>query len=105
MWAIGAVLAIFLPGLLIAIAGSSVWRWAAQLPRAGGALAGVNAAVVGILGAALYNPVSINAVHGMADAAVALAGFCLLQARRGAPLLVVGLCVAAALLSAVVNKF
>ncbi len=105
VWAIGAVLAIFLPGLLIAVAGSAMWRRAAQLPRAGGALAGVNAAVVGILGAALYNPVSISAIHGMADAAVALAGFWLLQTGRAAPLLVVGLCVAAALLPAAANTF
>jgi chromate transporter len=99
-WAIAAVLAIFLPGMLIAIAGLSLWRMGTKLPRAGGALAGVNAAVVGILGAALYDPVATTAIHGAADMAFALAGFWLLQYRRMATLLVVVLCVAgAALLS------
>jgi chromate transporter len=99
-WAIAAVLAIFLPGLLIAIAGLSLWRMGTQLPRAGGALAGLNAAVVGILGAALYNPVVTTSIHGAADAIIALAGFWLLQKWRMATLPVVALCVAgAALLS------
>ncbi len=99
-WAIAAVLAIFLPGMLIGVAGLSLWRLGARLPRAGGALAGVNAAVVGILGTALYDPVATTAIHGVADALIALAGFLLLQKWRMATLLVVALCVAvAALLS------
>jgi chromate transporter len=58
-------------------------------PSAQAAMRGVNAAVVGILGAALYNPVFTSAVRTPADFAVALAGFVLLTAWRSPPLLVV----------------
>jgi chromate transporter len=50
---------------------------------------GVNAAVVGVLGAALYNPVWTTSVKTPADFAVALVGFVLLVAWRAPPLLVV----------------
>ena len=39
---------------------------------------GTNAAVVGLLGAALYNPVWTSAVHGATDFAIAVSGFVLL---------------------------
>ena len=50
---------------------------------------GVNAAVVGILGAALYNPVWTSTVQGPRDFAIALVGFVLLTAWRAPPLVVV----------------
>ncbi len=50
---------------------------------------GVNAAVVGLLGAALYNPVWTTSVKTPADFAIALVGFVLLVAWRAPPLLVV----------------
>jgi chromate transporter len=50
---------------------------------------GVNAAVVGILAAALYNPVWINSVNSSRDFAVALVGFILLTVWRTPPLVVV----------------
>jgi chromate transporter len=52
-------------------------------------MGGVNAAVVGVLGAALYNPVWTTSVKTPADFAVALVGFVLLVAWRAPPLLVV----------------
>jgi chromate transporter len=57
-----AVLCIFLPGLLLAAAGRAIWNQAAVLPRVRAALAGVNAGAVGILAAALYDPVLTGAV-------------------------------------------
>ncbi|MFI4891513.1 MAG: chromate efflux transporter [Steroidobacterales bacterium] len=93
LWASSALLAIFLPGLLLAVAGMPLWQQLTRHPRAGGALAGINAVVVGILAAALYDPVATTAIHSATDAAVALAGIGLLQWRRVAPLLVVALCV------------
>jgi len=57
-----AVLCIFLPGMLLAVAGRSVWNHGARLPRVRAALAGVNAGAVGILAAALYNPVLTGAM-------------------------------------------
>jgi chromate transporter len=56
---------------------------------------GVNAAVVGLLGTALYNPVWTSAVQNAEDFAVAVAGFVLLVGRRAPPLVVVVLCAAA----------
>ena len=50
---------------------------------------GINAAVVGVLGAALYNPVWTSSVQTPADFAVALVGFVLLVAWRAPPLVVV----------------
>jgi chromate transporter len=50
---------------------------------------GVNAAVVGILGAALYNPVWTSSVNTPGDFAIALVGFVLLTVWRAPPLLVV----------------
>ena len=96
-----ALACIFLPGLLLAVAGVSLWgRLAAHRPvRA--AMSGVNAAVVGILAAALYDPVWVSAVHDGADVAVAAAGLVLLVALRAPPLVLVVLCVAYSVLRAV----
>ena len=50
---------------------------------------GVNAAVVGLLGAALYNPVWTTTVHSPRDFGIALVGFVLLVGWRAPPLVVV----------------
>ena len=55
------------------------------------AMRGVNAAVVGLLGAALYSPVWTTSVKTPADFGVALIGFVLLVAWRAPPLLVVAI--------------
>ncbi len=60
-------------------------------PRTQAAMRGVNAAVVGLLGAALYTPVWTGSVHQPADFALALLGFVLLVIWRAPPLLVVAL--------------
>jgi chromate transporter len=62
LWAGVAVLCLFLPGMLLAIAGQSLWVHGARVPGAPAALAGVNAGAVGILAAALYNPVLTGAM-------------------------------------------
>jgi chromate transporter len=53
---------------------------------------GVNASVVGLLGAALYNPVWTSSVRTSGDFAIALVGFVLLTAWRAPPLVVVVIC-------------
>ena len=70
-FAVLAVLGIFLPAFLL-VAGALPW-WAQLRQRAGarGLLAGVNAAVVGLLLAALWHPVASSALHGPADVALA----------------------------------
>jgi chromate transporter len=92
--AVVATLFIFLPGLLIAVAGVPLWSRLARHARAGAALAGINAAVVGILAAALYDPVWITAVRSGADVAIAVAGVLCLERWRVPPAAVVALCVA-----------
>ena len=68
-----AVLAVFLPGPLLVFAGLPLWSWLREHRRARSALAGVNAGVVGLLLAALYDPVWVSAVHGAHDLALVLA--------------------------------
>ena len=67
-----AILGVFLPAFLL-VAGALPW-WASLRQRAWarGVLAGVNAAVVGLLLAALYQPVATSALHSAADVALAL---------------------------------
>ena len=95
---LGAALAlgaIFLPGFLLVAGFLPLWRSLAGQPRAAAAVAGVNAAVVGLLGAALYDPVWTSAVRGGVDLAIALIGFTLLVAWRASALAVLVWCVAA----------
>lgn len=92
----------FLPGLLIAVAGLRLWALINAAPPAKGALAGVNAAVVGVLGAALYNPVWTTSVRDYRDVIIAAAGLLLLERWRVPPIAVVVLCVGA---SVVVTLF
>jgi chromate transporter len=90
--------AIFLPGFL-AVAGALPY-WESLSTRDGSArvLAGVNAAVVGLLAAALYDPVWISAVHDGWDFAIALVGFALLASARWPAWTVLAWCVCASLL-------
>jgi chromate transporter len=80
---------IFLPGVLILLGMLPFWDAFRKRPGAQAAMRGVNAAVVGILGAALYNPVFTSSVKSPPDLAVALVGFVLLMAWRAPPLVVV----------------
>jgi len=89
---IGAIIAlvgIFLPGMLILLAALPFWDNFRKRLAAQAMMRGVNAAVVGILGAALYNPVWTSSVQGPRDFAIALTGFVLLVAWRAPPLVVV----------------
>jgi len=83
------VVGIFLPGLLILVGALPFWDAFRQRTHAQAMMRGVNAAVVGILGAALYNPVWTSSVKAPSDVAIALAGFVLLTAWRAPPLVVV----------------
>jgi len=78
-----------------------LWHAMARRPVAMRAVAGVNAAVVGLLGAALYHPVWTSAVRGPLDAAIAAAGLAALALWRAPALLVVAWCVLASVAAAV----
>ena len=88
----GAVLGlvgIFLPGILVLLGTLPFWDALRKKTGAQAMMRGVNAAVVGLLGAALYNPVWTSSVHAPADFALALVGFVLLTAWCAPPLVVV----------------
>src|SRR5271168_4620995 len=80
---------IFLPGMLVLIGALPFWEAFRSRANAQAAMRGINAAVVGLLGAALYNPVWISSVRTSRDLGVALIGFVLLTVWRAPPLLVV----------------
>jgi chromate transporter len=90
-WATIGLIAIFLPGILILIGALPFWDGFRTRPEAQAIMRGINAAVVGLLGAALYNPVWTSSVRTSRDFAIALVGFILLTVWRAPPLLVVGL--------------
>jgi chromate transporter len=93
-WA-GALLclvAIFLPSFLLVIGMLPFWDWLRRLPLAQSMLRGVNAAVVGLLLAALYNPVWTSGITSSYDFALAVAAFLLLFMWQAPPWLVVVLC-------------
>ncbi len=83
------LIAIFLPGILILFGTLPFWELFRQRTGAQAIMRGVNAAVVGLLGAALYNPLWTSSVKSSADFSVVLIGFVLLIAWRAPPLVVV----------------
>jgi len=100
--AVLGLLGIFLPGLLVLLGALPFWDSFRKRAGAQAAMRGVNAAVVGVLGAALYDPVWTSSVHSPQDFAVALVGFALLAVWRAPPLGVVVFSAAAAAAMALV---
>lgn len=84
-----ALVAIFLPAFLLIVGALPFWNAIRGRSGLQSALVGINAAVVGMLVAALYNPVWTSAVTGPADVAFALADFGLLVLWKLPPWLVV----------------
>ncbi|KUO24596.1 chromate efflux transporter [Vibrio cholerae] len=77
-----ATLAVFLPGFLLLLGVLKNWSALAQRPKVAGAMQGVNACVVGLLLAALYQPVWSSTVHAPLDWAALLVGFFLFKVLR-----------------------
>ena len=84
-----SLIAIFLPGILVLMGALPFWETFRRHARAQAVMRGVNAAVVGLLGAALYNPVWTSSVKGPGDFGIALVGFVLLTVWQTPPLIVV----------------
>ncbi len=61
------LIGIFLPAWLLVLGVMPFWQGAVRRPGMGAALAGANAAVVGLLGAALYDPVWTGSIHSAVD--------------------------------------
>ncbi len=83
------LIGIFLPGILILLGTLPFWDALRKRSRAQAMMRGVNAAVVGLLGAALYTPVWTSSVQTRGDFGVALVGFVLLTVWHVPPLAVV----------------
>jgi chromate transporter len=89
-WAgMALLLAIFLPGFLLVMGALPHWESLRQRAGVQRVMAGINASVVGVLLAALYDPVWTSAIHSRLDFALALAAFGLLVFARLSPLWVV----------------
>ena len=88
------LVAIFVPAFLMVAGALPFWEPLRQRYGVQRAMAGVNAAVVGVLAAALYDPVWTSAIHSRADFGLALAAFGLLVYGRQSPVLVVALAAA-----------
>ncbi|MFZ2859247.1 chromate transporter, partial [Acidovorax sp.] len=86
------LVAIFVPSFLLVAGALPFWEPLRRSPHAQAVLAGVNAAVVGLLLAALYDPVWTSAIHGGADFGLALAAFVALVFWRAPPWAVVLAC-------------
>jgi chromate transporter len=83
------LIGMFLPGMLVLLGALPFWNSFRKRAGAQAMMRGVNAAVVGILGAALYNPLWTSTIHAPADFGIALVGFVLLIAWRAPPVVVV----------------
>lgn len=83
------LVSIFLPGLLLHLGTLPFWESFRRRPGTQAIMRGINAAVVGLLGAALYSPIWTSAVQRPQDFAVALVGFILLVGWKAPPVVVV----------------
>ncbi|HEL4808114.1 TPA: chromate efflux transporter [Stenotrophomonas maltophilia] len=90
-WAGGLALlaVIFLPAILVLVGALPFWESLRHRKDLQASIAGINAGVVGILLAALYDPVWTSAIHDRWDVAMALVAFGLLVLARTPPILVV----------------
>ncbi|WP_456296756.1 chromate efflux transporter [Vibrio sp. AK197] len=80
--AVVATVAVFLPGFLLLLVVLKKWSTLSEYPAVAGALSGVNAAVVGLLIAALYQPIFSSSVLSPIDMALILIGWFLLKVLK-----------------------
>jgi chromate transporter len=99
--AVLALIAIFLPSFLLVVGVMPFWDGLRVIPGMQAALRGVNAAVVGVLLAALYDPIWTSAIFKPEDAALALVAFGLLMVWKAPP---IGVVLVSALGGAVIDR-
>jgi chromate transporter len=93
--AVVALLAIFAPGLLLVAGALPYWEVWRQRPHISAVVKGLNAAVVGLLGAALVNLFTLSTVQGPWDFPVIIGALALLTMGKARPILVVLFCAGA----------
>jgi chromate transporter len=98
------LIGIFLPGILILLGVLPFWDSFLKQASTLALTRGINAAVVGLLGAALYNPVWTSSVKTPGDFSIALVAFVLLVAWRAPPLIVVAISAMGGILLAVTGS-
>ncbi|WP_394761781.1 chromate efflux transporter [Phenylobacterium sp.] len=84
-----ALISICLPSLLLVVGVLPLWDRLKRRPEARGAMAGVNATVVGVLAAALWNPVLTTTIERPSDWLLVLAAYVFLTVAKAPPWLVV----------------
>ncbi|OKY27025.1 hypothetical protein BI291_10340 [Thalassotalea sp. PP2-459] len=99
--ALTATLAIFLPGFLLMAAFLPNWQRLATHKKVAGAIIAINAAVVGLLISALYQPLFVSAVNSATDFAWVVAGILLLKVLKWSILRLLFLAVVSAILGSV----
>lgn len=77
-----ATIAIFLPGFLLILWLQDAWESLANKPNVAACAAGINATVVGLLVAALYQPVFTSAINSLIDVGLVIVGLFLLNVIR-----------------------
>lgn len=85
-----ALIAIFMPGLLLMLALQNTWQNLSAFPRLIAASAAVNAAVVGLLLAALYKPVIVSSINSVGAGLTVLVAYVILLKYRPPILILVG---------------
>lgn len=98
-----ATLGVFAPGFLLLLGVLKNWQSLAQNAKISGAISGVNAAVVGLLIAALYQPVFVSAVITPLDISLVLVGFYLLKQLKLPIVWMVAFFIVAGITSALVS--
>ena len=102
--ALVALVGIFLPGFLLLLGVLPFWSVLSARQWAGSLMRGANAAVVGVLAAALFDPVFSTAVTGAGSFSLALVCFVLLIAWKAPPLAVVAVGAAGGVLLQVLGR-
>lgn len=95
-----ALVFMFLPGFLLVLAVLPVWQLISSKPVFTFAIAGLNAAVVGLLAAALYDPIFTSGIESVVDLCIVAVGFLLLAVWKRSALWVVLWCIASSLVIA-----
>lgn len=95
-----ALVFMFLPGFLLVLAVLPVWQLISSKPVYTFAIAGLNAAVVGLLAAALYDPIFTSGIESVVDLCIVAVGFLLLAVWKRSALWVVLWCIASSLVIA-----
>lgn len=93
-----ALVFIFLPGFMLVTAALPIWQRISHNPMARNAIVGVNAAVVGLLGSALYDPIFTSGITSGTDMAIGAVALGMLAIWKISPLYAVVWCVIASIL-------